>query len=101
MTDSDLLTRWIIGIVAGGVVVVVVVALLLLIINEARRILHAAVRCLTAVRAIRPQVEPIWALQTTNEVATEIVGGARSIEAKARLLADALEAHEKQPVRSA
>jgi uncharacterized membrane protein YcjF (UPF0283 family) len=97
VTDSDLLARWIIGIVAAGVIVVVVVALLLLIINEARRILNAAVRCLNAVRTIRTHVEPIWELHTTNTVAEHIVEGARSIEGKARLLADTLEAHETQP----
>lgn len=97
MTDSDLLARWIIGVVAAGVVVVVVVALLLLIINEARRILNAAVRCLGAVRSIRTNVEPLWELHTTNTVAEDIVTGAQSIEAKARLLADALEAHEPAP----
>ena len=97
MTDSDLLARWIIGLVAAGVIVVVVVALLLLIINEARRILNAAVRCLHAVRAIRTNVEPIWELHTTNTVAEDIVTGAQSIEGKARLLADVLEAHESAP----
>lgn len=97
MTDSDLLARWIIGVVAAGVIVVVVVALLLLIINEARRILNAAVRCLKAVRTIRTQVEPIWELHTTNTVAEDLVTGARSIEGKARLLADVLEAHESAP----
>lgn len=94
MTDSDLLARWIIGLVAAGVIVVVVVALLLLIINEARRILNAAVRCLHAVRSIRTHVEPIWELHTTNTVAEELVSGAQSIESKTRLLADTLEAHE-------
>lgn len=94
MSDSDLLARWIIGLVAAGVIVVVVVALLLLIINEARRILNAAVRCLHAVRSIRTHVEPIWELHTTNTVAEELVSGAQSIESKTRLLADTLEAHE-------
>lgn len=97
MTDSDLLARWIIGVVAAGVIVVVVVALLLLIINEARRILSAAVRCLNAVRTIRTHVQPIWELHTTNTVAEDLVTGAQSIEAKARLLADVLEAHETSP----
>jgi uncharacterized membrane protein YcjF (UPF0283 family) len=97
VSDSDLLARWIIGVVAAGVIVVVVVALLLLIINEARRILNAAVRCLKAVQTIRGHVEPIWELHTTNTVAEDLVTGARSIEGKARLLADTLEAHESAP----
>jgi uncharacterized membrane protein YcjF (UPF0283 family) len=92
-----LLARWIIGVVAAGVIIVVVVALLLLIIDEARRILNAAVRCLTAVRTIRTHVQPIWELHTTNTVAEDLVADAHSIEGKARLLADVLEAHESSP----
>lgn len=94
MTDSQLLTRWIVAMVLIAVVVVLVVVLLLLIIVMARGILAAAVRCLGAVEKIRANVEPLWALETTNQVAEKLVGGAQSIEGKARLLADAVEAHD-------
>jgi hypothetical protein len=97
MTDSDLLTRWWIGIAAAAVVVVLVAVLALLIIAAARGILAAAVRCLNAVEAIRANVEPLWELPTTNEVAAQIADGAHSIENKTQLLAHALETHEPAP----
>lgn len=100
MTDSDLLTRWSIGMAAAIVVVLVVAVLLVLIIDQARAILAAAVRCLAAVRAIRPNVEPIWELETTNRVAEQLVGGAQSIAGHAKLLADTLEAEARTPSAS-
>lgn len=98
MTDSDLLTRWSIGIAAAVVVVLVVAVLLLMIINQARGILAAAARCLAAVRAIRPNVEPIWQLETTNRVAEQLVAATQSIEGKAELLADTLSKEEASRV---
>ena len=92
MSDSDLLTRWTIGMVAAIVIVLVVAILLVMIIDQARGILAAAARCLEAVRKIRPNVEPIWELETTNRVADQLVGGAQSIAGHAKLLADTLEA---------
>lgn len=94
MTDSDLLTRWTIGMVAAIVIVLVVAVLLVMIINQAKGILAAAARCLAAVQAIRPNVEPIWQLETTNRVAEQLVGATQSIEGKAELLADTLTAEE-------
>lgn len=100
MTDADLLTRWVIGLVAAAVVVVLVTVLALLIILAARGILAAAVRCLGAVEGIRTNVAPLWDLRTTNDVAVQIAGGAHSIENKTHLLAQALEAHEPAPTRA-
>jgi hypothetical protein len=98
VTDSDLLTRWSIGMAAAIVIVLVVAVLLLLIINQAKGILAAAARCLAAVRAIRPNVEPIWQLETTNRVAEQLVAATQSIEGKAALLADTLAAEEASRV---
>ncbi|HET9051515.1 MAG TPA: hypothetical protein VFO60_07405 [Candidatus Dormibacteraeota bacterium] len=95
------MTRWSVGMVAAGVVVLVVAALLLAIIGEARGILRAARRSLSAVKAIRGNVEPIWELQTTNDVAGKLVTGAQSIEAKTKLLADSVEAHQTAPAAAA
>ena len=81
----------------AGAVVLVVVVLLLGIIAQARGILAAAARSLGAVRAIRTNVEPIWDLAITNDVADRLVDGARGIEAKTRLLADSVEAHATSP----
>ncbi len=100
MTDSTLVTRWGLGVAAAAVVVLLVAVLLLLIIVAARAILGAAVRCLHAVEAIRTNVEPIWDLGTTNQVAEGISAGARNIEAKAQLLASTLDAHLPASTRS-
>lgn len=97
MTDSELLTRWSIGMAAAILVVLVVAVLLVLIIDQARGILAAAGRCLVAVRRIQGNVEPLWQLETTNQVAEKLVAGAQSIEGKARLLADTVEAHQPAP----
>ncbi len=100
MTDSDLLTRWVIGLVAAAVVVLLVAVLALLIIAAARGILAAAVRCLNAVSAIRTNVQPLWELRTTNDVAAQISAGAHSIEGKSLLLAHAVETHDQAPTRA-
>lgn len=97
MTDSDLVARWTFGMIAAIVVVLVVAVLLVLIIDQAKGILAAAVRCLDAVRKIRPNVEPIWELETTNRVAEQLVGGAQSIEGHAKLLADSLHSEAASP----
>lgn len=99
MTDSELLTRWGVGIALAGVVVLVVAILLVRIVAEARGILAAARRCLSAVRGIQENVEPLWGLSTTNQVAERIAGGAHSVEAMTRQLADAV--GEQQSARSA
>lgn len=100
MTDSELLTRWGIGMALAIVVVLVVATLLFVIMDAARGILAAAFRCLAAVQSTRANVEPLWDLATTNQVAERLVQGAQSIEGKARLLADAVEAHQPAPAAS-
>lgn len=97
MTDAALVTRWTIGMACAIAVVLIVAVLLVRIIDEARSILAAARRCLRAVTAIRANVEPIWELKSTNEIAEHIAGAAQSIESKARLLGDTLEAHHPAP----
>ncbi len=82
---------------AAIVVVLVVATLLVLIIDQAKGILAAAARCLEAVRNIRPNVEPIWDLETTNRVADQLVTAAQSIEGKTKLLADTVEAETRSP----
>jgi hypothetical protein len=59
----------------------------------ARRILGEAVRALQAAEAIRANTQAIWALQTTNEVAEEILHSVEAIEQKGTALAGALEGH--------
>ena len=99
ISDSDLGGYWTIGIIAVALVVVIVVVLLVAILLAARRILAAALRCLTAVDAIRQNTLPLWDLTTTNKVAREILGGAGSIKGHVEAIAGALEATEHQEAR--
>lgn len=94
ISDADLRTYWLIGLVLVAVVVVIVVVLLLAILLAARRILAAALRSLAAVKAIRGNTDPLWDLTTTNKVAGDLRSGARSIRRHAESIAAALEASE-------
>ena len=93
MTDAQLYTDWIIGLIIAAVVVVIVAVLLILILALARSILANAVRALHAVERIRVNTQPIWALQDTNAVGEQLLEGAQSIREHAEAAADVLEGH--------
>lgn len=93
MTDAQLYTDWIIGLIIAAVVVVIVAVLLLWILALVRSILANAVRALHAVERIRANTQPIWALQDTNAVGVQLLEGARSIREHAEAAADVLESH--------
>ena len=93
MTDSELWGEWRLWMLLAVVIVIVAAVLLILIWVTARQILTHAVRALNAANAIRANTQPIWALQTTNEVAEDLLATVRSIEQKGGKLAAALESH--------
>ncbi|MBA2457924.1 MAG: hypothetical protein H0V43_03080 [Gemmatimonadales bacterium] len=93
MTDADLWAAWRFWMIVAGTVVVIAAALLITIWLTARGILAHAVRALHAAEKIRQNTLPIWELQTTNEVATELLATVESIEAKGGKLAEALQSH--------
>lgn len=97
MTDADLWAAWRVWMGVAGLVVLIAAALLITIWLTARRILADAVRALNAARAIRAQTQPIWQLETTNDVARDIVKSVHAIDQKAALLADALAAKGMRP----
>jgi len=97
MTDADLYTYWIIGLIIAALVIVVVAVLLLWILALARSITANAIRALHAVERIRANTQPIWALQDTNAVGGQLLEGAQSIKEHATEIADTLEGHA-QPV---
>ena len=99
MTDADLWSAWRTWMGVAAVVVLIAATLLVVIWLTARRILADAVRALTAAEAIRAQTQPIWGLQDTNEVAEDILATVQAIEAKGRLLSQALE-HQTTARRS-
>ena len=93
MTEADLWAAWRFWMVVAGAVVLIAAALLITIWLTARGILSHAMRALHAAEKIRQNTLPIWELQTTNEVATELLATVESIEAKGGKLAEALQSH--------
>lgn len=93
MTDAQLWGAWWLWMAVGAVVVLVAAGLLIAIWLTARSIAGHARRALAAAEAIRVNTTPIWALQTTNEVAGEMLDTVRAIEAKGAALVEALESH--------
>ena len=91
MSDAELWAQWRLWIVVATVVVLLAAGLLIAILITARRILTEAVRALRAVDVIRANTQPIWELQTTNEVAERILATVESIEHKGGALVSALE----------
>ena len=93
MTDAELWGLWRVWMAVGVAVVLVAAALLVTIWLTARSILGHARRALAAAEAIRTNTAPIWALQTTNEVAGDLLDTVRAIEAKGAALVEALQSH--------
>lgn len=90
MTDLDLWAAWRLWLGVAVIVVALAAALLIAIIVTARGILSSAVRARNAAEAIRVNTLPIWELQTTNEVAVELLTTVQSIESHGGALAAAL-----------
>ncbi|MBA2626582.1 MAG: hypothetical protein H0U85_01065 [Gemmatimonadales bacterium] len=93
MSDTELWASWRLWMGVATVVVLIAAGLLITIWLTARGIVAHAVRALHAAERIREQTLPIWELQTTNEVAIELLAAVQSIEAKGGKLAEALESH--------
>lgn len=90
MDDAQLWTSWRLWIAVAAVIVLVAAALLITIWLTARSIHAHAVRALTAAERIRVNTLPIWELQTSNEVAEQLLATVQSIEAKGGKLVAAL-----------
>jgi hypothetical protein len=93
MTDAELWAAWRLWLIVAALVVVIAAALLITIWMTARAIYAHAVRALAAAQKIERQTAPIWALQTSNEVAQGLLDTVQSIEKKGGALAAALESH--------
>ena len=93
MSDAELWASWRLWLLVATIVVLLAAGLLIAILLTARRILGEAVRALKAVEIIRGNTQAIWALQTTNEVAEQILQSVESIEKKGTALVGALEGH--------
>ncbi len=93
MADDALWASWRFWMMIAALIIVAAASLLITIWLTARSILAHAVRALGAAEKIRQDTLPIWELQTTNEVATQLLETVQSIEAKGGALAAALESH--------
>lgn len=90
MTDAELWASWRLWLAVAVVVVAIAAGLLIAIIVTARGIVREAVRARAAAEAIRANTLPIWALQTSNDVAEQLADTVTSIEAHGGALASAL-----------
>lgn len=91
MTDAELWQAWRFWLIVAAVVVLLAAGLLITILVTARRILAEAVRALQAAETIRANTQPVWALQTTNEVAERMLKTVDGIARKSEALAAALQ----------
>jgi hypothetical protein len=93
MTDAELWSAWQLWMMLATVIILVAAALLIVIWRTARGIYAEVVRALRAAERIRENTMPIWALETTNEVAAEMLHTVQHIEQTGGALAAALESH--------
>lgn len=76
MTLAQDLTGWYIGYGIGIPVTAVVATLVLLITVSARSIASVAEDATRSIAAARDRSEALWQVETTNQVATDIIDGA-------------------------
>lgn len=94
MDEATLYTNWYFGLAIAVVVILAAAVLLLLVWSAANRILRLAKAALGLVIQIKENTNSIWELQQTNEVACDILDGAKDIENHAGMVAHAL--HEAE-----
>ncbi|HUF38234.1 MAG TPA: hypothetical protein VMN57_06915 [Anaerolineales bacterium] len=90
MDDAQLFSYWYLWLGVAAVVVFIAAALLLAILITARSIETGAGIALDLVREIRDNTQVIWALEETNQTATDLLGGAEAILGNAGEIAQAL-----------
>ena len=93
MSDAELWSAWRMWMALAVVIILVAAVLLIMIWRTARGIYAEALRALSAAEQIRDSTNPIWALQTTNEVAGTMLATVQHIEQTGGALAAALESH--------
>ncbi len=93
MTDAELWASWRLWMAVATLVIVIAATLLIVVWRTARGIHAEAVRALEAAERIRERTMPIWALDSTNDVAGELLATVQQIEQTGGALAKALESH--------
>ena len=93
MSDAELWSAWRMWMLLAAVIILVAAVLLIMIWRTARGIHAEALRALRAAEQIRASTQPIWALETTNDVAATMLATVQHIEQNGGALAAALETH--------
>jgi ABC-type multidrug transport system fused ATPase/permease subunit len=96
MADATLWSNWTMALILVSIVVVAAAVLLLLVWWTAQRILKGAVQALDLVKQIKANSAIIWALDSTNQSAANILADAQSIRNSGAALAQALHAVDEQ-----
>ncbi len=90
MEQSTIFSEFYSGLAVAVVIIIAAAALLIMVWLAAKRILRLATAALGLVIQIKENTTSIWGLQTTNQVASNILEGAEAIDAHAGLVAEAL-----------
>ncbi len=93
MNDAELWSVWRLWMAVAVLIILIAAGLLIVIWRTARGIHAEALRALRAAEQIRTNTMPIWALDTTNQVAGELLATVQHIEQTGGALAAALESH--------
>ena len=93
MSDAELWSAWRMWMALAALIIVVAAVLLIMIWRTARGIYAEALRALRAAEKIRESTNPIWALETTNDVAATMLATVQHIEKNGGALAAALQSH--------
>ncbi len=91
MSAQDIYGWWFLWLAISAVIVAAAATLLIAIIVLARQIASLAAVGITVVEQIERNTQPIWQLNATNHVATQLLGGAQAIEANAGAIVAALD----------
>ncbi len=96
MSAEAIYQWWFLWLGVAGVIVVAAALLLIVIIVLASRIATLAATALAVVEQIEENTKPIWQLNATNKVATELLQGAQAIEGNATAVVSALSTGERR-----
>lgn len=94
MTNSELVTTWVWSLVVAGIIVLLAAVLLVAILLTARSILNHGQQALVVAGHIADDTAVIWDLETTNQVARDILTTVANIETHGATIVEAL--HEPQ-----
>jgi uncharacterized membrane protein YhaH (DUF805 family) len=91
MSQQQFIDYWYVGLTVAALIVFVVAVIVIALVVTARRIHSNATRAIGVASQIVGNTQPIWELETTNAVVSELAEESRHIAAHAAEIADALE----------